>query len=126
MELVGTDSMFGVFNAHNNEQLNTFSGDASNPLKGMAFSPNSRQVALMYHYGTMQNRVRLVWGLPFMPSYTCLPIGYTYYHYMVYWTGTYLAFSYAGSNVDAVLSTLPSTYDCSVWMNEGKGESQER
>jgi len=97
---------FGVFSISNDERLNTFYIYTSNDLKGMAFSPDSNQVALMYHYSsghTPNSKVELVSNLLSNPAFDSLLVGHKYFHYMVYWTETCLAFSLTRAYTDALM-----------------------
>jgi hypothetical protein len=113
-------SRFGVFAVLSGQQLNTFTGDANNDLKGMAFSPDSQQVALMYHY-SYSNWVRLVADLLGTPIKTSLSIGSAYYHYMVYAASEYLAFSYSGSEANAIVYSTVDGTSCTLtdWRANG-------
>ena len=101
MQTSTSASEFGIFDACNNVQLNTFTGDLNNNLKGMAFSPNSNQVALMYHYASVTgNQVRFVDDLLGTLTKSSLAIGAVNYHYMVYLSDNCLGFSFSGSESD--------------------------
>lgn len=115
-------SQFGVFDAATKEQVNTFVGDTYNDLKSMAFSPNNDQVALFYHYSHTSNQVRLVNNLLETPTKTSLAIGGPDYHWMVYATSTYLAFSPSSLENNAVVYSILDGTSCTLaaWRANGK------
>ncbi len=118
IQQAGTNSQFGVFSVITNGLLITFTGELNNDLKGMAFSPNSAQVALLYHndWPSPHENVYLVINLLTAPSKTVFGIPYQYWwnHYMVYLTNAYLAFSPDGSESNARVSSIDGITRCSL------------
>lgn len=116
-----TTSRFGVFDASRGEQVNTFTGDTANDLKSIAFSPDSRQVALLYHYSHTSNQVRLIDNLLGTPTKTSLPVGRTYFHRMRFIALKYLVFCTSGSESSAAVYDIETGRSCSLieWRANG-------
>lgn len=123
MQLAGMNGKFGVFDVCNNGQLNTFTGETGNDLKGMAFSPSSNQVALLYHYAGRVHKICLIDKLLDTSTKTCRSITLsTYYHYIVYLTDDYLAFS-SGSESNAIVYSIKNGPICTLAEWRANGEA---
>jgi hypothetical protein len=113
-------SEFGVFDAQECDRQTTLYGQRNNVLKGMAFSPNGEQVAILYHNWTWC-KLNSIWlfddllGTPTRRVISfCEADGGDYRHYMVYLNADYLALSISGSESDALVLGIEDSALCTL------------
>lgn len=83
-QLAGSGKQVELYDAKTNAGLGVISGDGSNPPKALAFSPDSAQLAVLYHHADQRNVIEIRSVETRQPLQSIPFTGQDYYHEIGY------------------------------------------